>query len=133
MVVLDGAEGKAYGLAPPDWHSIAFSPEGRHVIIAGGQTARIRDVLTQDSTAVLKPGCPMVETASFSPDGRSIATACADGAVMLWKAPAGGESDWKGVRLSSHQGKVTSAVFSNDSKLLRTVGQDGAVRLLKAG
>ncbi len=69
-----------------------------------------------------------VRTATFSPDGKRIATAAADKTVRLWWAEDGGRI----AELRGHDDIVRSAVFSPDGKLLASASFDGDVRLWDA-
>jgi WD40 repeat protein len=67
-------------------------------------------------------------SASFAPDGQTLAMALDDGTVRLWDVQAGD------VRLTidAHKGPVWSATFSPDGKLLATSSDDGTVKLWDA-
>ncbi len=70
----------------------------------------------------------MVHAVAFSPDGRRLATACADGTAQLWDVA-------RGSRLSSpmdHPAAVRAVAFGPDGRLAVTVAADGAVRLWDA-
>jgi WD40 repeat protein/serine/threonine protein kinase len=66
-----------------------------------------------------------VYTAQFSPDGRLILTASADGTARLWDA-ASGEPAGEAMR---HSGEVHQATFSNDGALVATASDDGTARV----
>jgi hypothetical protein len=67
-------------------------------------------------------------SASFAPDGESLAMALDDGTVKLWDVKA------RDVRLTidAHRAPVWSAAFSPDGKLLATSSDDGTVKVWDA-
>ncbi len=66
-----------------------------------------------------------VESAQFSPDGKSVLTASGDMTARLWDATSGGELPV----LRGHSGGVWSAQFSPDGKTAVTTSKDQTVRL----
>lgn len=65
-----------------------------------------------------------INSISFSPDGKTIATTSRDGTARLW--------DIRGNRLAvceGHQGDVYGVSFSPDGKLLATTSKDGTIAL----
>ena len=69
-----------------------------------------------------------VNSVSFDPTGRWMATAGEDGAVSIW--------DFREVRLAlrmrEHSGAVTSVAFAPDGKFLASAGKDKSVKLWDA-
>jgi sugar lactone lactonase YvrE len=66
----------------------------------------------------------IVNSVSFSPDGKTIATASADGTARLWNLQGQLLHELQG-----HQGGVNSVRFSPDSKTIATTSTDETVRL----
>ncbi|NEP13117.1 MAG: hypothetical protein F6K14_23510 [Symploca sp. SIO2C1] len=67
-----------------------------------------------------------VNSVSFSPDGKMIASAGEDGTVRLSKVDGIPLTTLKG-----HSGRVNSISFSPDGKMIASAGEDGTVRLSK--
>jgi hypothetical protein len=67
-------------------------------------------------------------SASFAPDGQTLAVALDDGNVKLWDMQT---RDLR-VMFEAHKGPVWSATFSPDGKLLATSSDDGTVRIWDA-
>ncbi|MFD7502585.1 AAA family ATPase [Streptomyces sp. NPDC059850] len=66
---------------------------------------------------------------SFSPDGRTLATAAYDRTVRLWDTSDPTHPKPLGKPLTGHTSWVSSAVFSPDGRTLASAGDDGTVRL----
>jgi eukaryotic-like serine/threonine-protein kinase len=66
-----------------------------------------------------------VRSVAYSPDGRLLATAGADGLVKLWDAATGQQQR----RLAGHDGWATAVAFAPDGRTLATGGADGTARL----
>ncbi len=73
------------------------------------------------------PGHPTA--AAFSPDGRRVALAFAEGDVCLWDARAGGAP---ALTLAGHKVEVRALAFAPDGKTLATAGADRLVFLWDA-
>jgi WD40 repeat protein len=89
------------GLADAVTH-VAFSPDGRRVLAAGGSTIKMWDVVTGQSLVELRLDNESVESLAFSPDGRMVLIGGSRGA-SVWNAATGerlaslfsfGDSEW---------------------------------------
>ncbi len=65
-----------------------------------------------------------VNSVSFSPDGKTIATASSDNTARLWNLQGQQIQEFKG-----HQGYVNSVSFSPDGKTIATASSDNTARL----
>jgi WD40 repeat protein len=106
----------------------AFSHDGRRVVVAAGNEARVFDV---SAGTFLKPALPhksMVRSVAFSHNDRLVLTAGDDAGALLWDAETLARH---GVTFS-HERPVLGAVFSPDDSLVLTRSADGTARLWDA-
>ncbi len=111
-------------------YSVAFSPDGRH-LVTGSITRHLHlwD-LTESELAptTLSGHTKFVWSASFSPDAKTIASASGDGSVFLWNV-----ADRAYYRImESHPSLVLSlygSTFSPDGSYLAAACMDGDIRL----
>jgi WD40 repeat protein len=66
--------------------------------------------------------------AVFSPDGKRVAGACANGAIYIWAAGSGREL----LKIQGHHASVASVAFSPDGHRIVTGSSDGTARLWNA-
>jgi dipeptidyl aminopeptidase/acylaminoacyl peptidase len=105
---------------------VAFSPDGRRLATAGWDgTARLWDVASGESLAVLRGHDGVVAAVAFSPDGRRLATASWDGTARLWDFASGKPL----AVLRGHTAQVAGVAFSPDGSRLATASNDGTARL----
>jgi WD40 repeat protein/tRNA A-37 threonylcarbamoyl transferase component Bud32/tetratricopeptide (TPR) repeat protein len=149
--------GLTYGrLASAD--SVAFSPDGERLAVAGGRGSRMAmpgapDIGMGDEPRM--PGLPglampgevevldartgrkllairghraQITRVVFGPDGQRLATASADRTAKVWDGRTGQEL----LTLTGHAGAVTSVAFSPEGRYLATGGEDRTARLWDA-
>jgi len=103
-----------------------FSPDGSRVVVAADREARIFRV--RDAKLLHRlPHRAGVSAATFSRDGRLLATASPDGAARLWNADTGTL-----IRALRHSAPVEEVAFSGDGRFLATGGRDGGLRVWDA-
>jgi serine/threonine-protein kinase len=138
----DATTGKAMGhMQPPGdtqlWGTLA--PDGRTVAAAGGKEPIIKlwDALSFSGpnaapVATLSGHKAAVTALAFSPDGKALASADADGSVKLWRlSHAGKETTALRYTLNSHPAAVAALAFSPDGRWLACACRDGGVQLFE--
>jgi WD40 repeat protein len=109
-------------------NAAALSKDGLFIAAAVGNLAYLRSTdRGRDCGPPLVHGGTVTHVA-FSPDGSTLATASADGAVRLWSVPSG-LPRCDPVR---HDGPVSCLVFALDGKVVLSSGSDGLARLWDA-
>jgi WD40 repeat protein len=111
----------------------AFSPSGRHLLVAGarGSTARAElwNVRTRSARAIPPPrdGASSYSSVAFSPDGAQFAMGASNGTLALWSVPLGRRPFTLG-RSNRELAEVTKIALSSDGEFLASVRTTGNVR-----
>ena len=108
--------------------SVAFSPDGKTLVSAAGQTVKLWDATSGQETLTLKGHSRYVYGVAFSPDGERLATAEHAGMVTVWNASSGQEE----FTLKGHNDTVMGVTFSPDGKRLASASMDETVKVWDA-
>jgi WD40 repeat protein len=115
--------------------AVAFRPDGRRVasVVGGpGGGARPGEVRVWDAAGGklvhLLPAPGTAHRLVFRPDGRRLALATTDGAVLVWDAATGKEI----LRRSHHGDSVAGLAYSPDGRFLASASWDRTVKLWDA-
>jgi len=67
-------------------HFLSFTPDGRQIVYAGwGRIIRIYDMISKET--ISWEGSYTISSGALSPDGRTLATAGAEGIISFWEMP----------------------------------------------
>jgi WD40 repeat protein len=96
---------------------LAFSPDGRRVVVADRGQVSVWDAATGEELLALAPA-PGIRSLRFSPDGRRLVGVDEQGTIVLWDLTTGQEA----LRLRGGGGEVC---FSADGSRLLSAGGQG--------
>jgi uncharacterized protein (TIGR03067 family) len=119
--------------------SIAFAPDGKTLVSAGGGAGKLTNV---EPTGEIKlwdiaarkelwsaKSPSIISAVAFSPGGTTLAAAEADGTVRLREASSG----WGLEILRGHDGPVYTVAFAPNGQTLASSGSDHVVRIWRIG
>ncbi|WP_165233310.1 WD40 repeat domain-containing serine/threonine protein kinase [Aquisphaera insulae] len=126
----DGTLVRSIVSSMPEIHSLAFSPDGETLLVAGwGGGLRAWDVATgRPSSGDRRPHRGHVRAVAYRPDGLAYATGSEDRTARVWDAAT---HEPIGPSLP-HQGPVVAVAFSPDGRSLLTASSDHAIRIWDA-
>ena len=129
-------ENPQWGL--PDWatvrlgkgtvNEIAYSPDGTRFAVAGSIGVWIYDARTEEAVALFTGHTDIVSSATYSPDGGTLASGSWDNTVQLWNAHTGETQK----TLLGHSDRVVSVAYSPDGGTIASGSWDNSVRLWDA-
>ena len=106
--------------------ALAFHPGGHTLAGNAGMDGTIRLLdLAAGQVTVLTGHTSPIETAAFSPDGRTLATGSTDATIRLWDLATGQTT----ITLNPRGGYVVAVAFSPDGRILASASTDNTVRL----
>jgi WD40 repeat protein len=113
----------------PSDHKLAFSPDGRQVVVVADRVATARDVASGKELAIFKGHEQAIRSVAFSPDGRHVVTTSDDASARVWQvAPP---RDYE-LTLEGHTGPLHDVDFSPEGTRVVTTSADKTARLWDA-
>ncbi|MEO6039789.1 MAG: WD40 repeat domain-containing protein, partial [Saprospiraceae bacterium] len=131
LIKLWNAEGKelrTIRTSEARYNELQLSPDNQHILASytfQDQEAWVLDIASEAEIYTLAGHTAPLWCATYSPDGKMIATASDDSTAILWDARNGALLH----RLRGHLQAVVSTVFSPGGKLLATLSLDKTVRI----
>jgi WD40 repeat protein len=109
--------------------TLVFSPNGRHIASASTVDSTIRIWDADTGRQIRSFGAAGVDSLSYSPDGRRIASGSMDNAVRLWEAETGA----KLLTLEGRSSWVRAVAYSPDGARIAMGSTDRTIHVWEAG
>ena len=110
--------------------AVAYSPDGRSLVVSGGTSLFLLDASTRAVRRVLRGHTSTINAVDISPDGRYLASGGQDRALRLWDLSS--PSDAPIAELGEHAQAIYGIRFSPDGRYLASASADGKLRLWRA-
>ncbi len=108
--------------------SVCFSADGERLATTSRGLAKIWDAVTSHEALTLREHASYDGRACFSPNGRSLATACGDGTIKVWEVAM--HQQLLTLRVPAQ--RVTEVCYSPDGKRLPAATYDGIAEIRDA-
>ncbi len=118
-------EGAKARLGKGSMDEIAYSPDGTRLAVASSIGIWLYDTQTGEALDLLTGHTSGARSVSFSPNGKTLASASWDQSICLWDAQTGTHLR----TMTKHTRGVESVTFSPDGKMLASASYDKTVCL----
>lgn len=126
LILWDTLSGRMTGNFPTGYKVesvLAFNPDGQTLALGGADSLVLWDIKACRQIGKMLVGHgSWVLCSTFSPDGKMLASGCADGNVILWDTASRQKI---GESLRGHRNFVLGVAFSPDGEVLASKGLDG--------
>ncbi len=105
--------------------AVAYSPDGKRVVISIDKTIKIWDVETGACLRTLSGHNAPVRAVAYSPDEKSLASGSDDRTIKIWDVESGACLR----TLDEHKDGVTSVAYSPDGKSIASGSDDQTIKI----
>ncbi|KAF9060135.1 WD40-repeat-containing domain protein [Rhodocollybia butyracea] len=110
--------------------SVAFSPDGKHILSLSHEAARIWDAYTgTENITITTPMGTNAYSAAFTPNGKQIVVGYADSLLRIWDVQTGALVS---APIDGHSGPVLSVSVSPDGMRIASGSNDKTIRVWDA-